>query len=79
MGYTIAVIKRKYAKKILECKDVNAYDKGVLQNPLDEIYAVLTEAFPPLNGPEAVSDDVADECVEYSFLPNAIYIGYVGS
>lgn len=87
MGHTIAVIRRKCAKKILECRDVNAvipvdmctYDKGVLQNPLDEIYAVLSEAFPPLNGPEAPSDNVADECVEYSFLPNAIYIGYVGS
>lgn len=87
MGHTIAVIRRKCAKKILECRDVNAvipvdmctYDKGVLQNPLDEIYAVLSEAFLPLNGPEAPSDDVADECVEYSFLPNAIYIGYVGS
>ena len=87
MGYTIAVITRKYAKKILECKDANAvipvdkctYDKGVLQNPLDEIYAVLSETFPPLNGPEAVSYDRADECVEYNFLHNAIYIGYVGS
>ena len=87
MGYTIAVIRRKDVKKMLECKDANAvipvdectYDKGVLQNPLDEIYAVLSEAFLPLNGPEAPSDDVADECVEYSFLPNAIYIGYVGS
>ena len=87
MGHMIAVIRRKDAKKILKCKDANAvipvdectYDKGVLQNPLDEIYAVLSEAFPPLNGPEAPSDDVADECVEYSFLPNAIYIGYVGS
>ena len=87
MGYTIAVIRRKDSKKILERKDANAvipvdkctYDKGVLQNPLDEIYAVLSETFPPLNGPETVSDDRADECVEYSFLPNAIYIGYVGS
>ena len=87
MGYTLAVIRRKDSKKILECKEANAvipldkctYDKSVLQNPLDEIYAVLSEAFPPLNGPEAPSDDVADECVEYSFLPNAIYIGYVGS
>lgn len=74
MGYTIAVITRKYAKKILECKDANAvipvdkctYDKGVLQNPLDEIYAVLSETFPPLNGPEASSYDIADECVEYN-------------
>ena len=87
MGYTIAVIRRKDSKKILERKDANAvipvdkctYDKGVLQNPLDEIYAVLSEKFPPLNGPEAPSDNVADECVEYNFLPNAIYIGYVGS
>ena len=87
MGYTIAVIRRKEVKKMLECKDANAvipvdectYDKDVLRNPLDEIYAVLSEAFPPLNGPEAPSDDVADECVEYSFLPNAIYIGYAGS
>ena len=87
MGYTIAVIRRKDSKKILERKDANAvipvdkctYDKGVLQNPLDEIYAVLSVTFPPLNGPETVSDDRADECVEYSFLPNAIYIGYVGS
>ena len=87
MGYTIAVIRRKDSKKVLECKDANAvipvdkctYDKCVLQNPLDEIYAVLSETFPPLNGPEAPSDNVADECVEYSFLPNAIYIGYVGS
>ena len=87
MGYTIAVIRRKDSKNILERKDANAvipvdkctYDKGVLQNPLDEIYAVLSETFPPLNGPETVSDDRADECVEYSFLPNAIYIGYVGS
>lgn len=87
MGYTIAVIRRKYVKKILECKDADAvipvdkctYDKGVLQNPLDKIYAALSEAFPPLNGPETVSDDIADECVEYNFLPNAIYIGYVGS
>ena len=38
MGYTIVVIRRKDAKKILECKDANAvipvdectYDKGVL-------------------------------------------------
>lgn len=59
--------------------DKCTYDKDVLQNPLDEIYAVLSETFPPLNGPEAPSDDVADECVEYSFHPNAIYIGYVGS
>ena len=87
MGYTIAVIRRKDSKKILERKDANAvipvdkctYDKCVLQNPLDKIYAVLSETFPPLNGPETVSDDRADECVEYSFLPNAIYIGYVGS
>ena len=87
MGYTIAVIRRKDSKKILERKDANAvipldkctYDRSVLQNPLDEIYAVLSVTFPPLNGPEAASDDVADECVEYGFLPNAIYIGYVGS
>ncbi len=86
MGYTIAVIRRKDVKKILKCKDANAvipvdkctYDKGVLLNPLDEIYAVLSETFPPLNGPEASSYDVADECVEYGFLPTAIYIGYVG-
>ena len=86
MGYTITVIRRKDSKKVLECKDANAVipvdkctcDKCVLQNPLDEIYAVLSEKFPPLNGPEAPSDDVADECVEYSFHPNAIYIGYVG-
>ena len=87
MGYTIAVIRRKDAKKILKCKDANAvipvdkctYDKTVLEKPLDKIYAVLREKFPPLNGPEAASDDMADECVEYSFLHNAIYIGYVGS
>ena len=83
MGYTIAVIRRKDSKKILERKDANAVipvdDKCVLQNPLDKIYAVLSETFPPLNGPETVSDDRADECVEYNFLPNAIYIGYVGS
>ena len=87
MGYTIAVIRKEDSKKILECKDANAvipvdkctYDKDVLQNPLDEIYAVLSETFPPLNRPEAPSDDVADECVEYSFHPNSIYIGYVGS
>ena len=87
MGYTIAVIRRKEVKKMLECKDANAvipvdkctYDKTVLEKPLDKIYAVLREKFPPLNGPEAASDDMADECVEYSFLHNAIYIGYVGS
>ena len=87
MGYAIAVIRGKDSKKILESKDANAvipvdectYDKDVLQNPLDKIYAVLSETFPPLNGPETVSDDRADECVEYNFLPNAIYIGYVGS
>ena len=87
MGYTIAVIRRKDAKKILKCKDANAvipvdkctYDKTVLEKPLDKIYAVLREKFPLLNGPEAASDDMADECVEYSFLHNAIYIGYVGS
>ena len=87
MGYTIAVIRRKTVKKILACKDANevipiedsAYDRTVMEKPLDEIYAVLRETFPPLNGPEAVSDDREDECVEYSFLPNAIYIGYVGS
>lgn len=37
MGYTIAIIKRKDAKRILE-------------RPLDKIYAVLSETFPPLNG-----------------------------
>ena len=87
MGYTIAVIRRECAKEILACKDANAvipvdkctYDKTVLEKPLDKIYAVLSEKFPPLNGPEAASDDMADECVEYSFLHNAIYIGYVGS
>ena len=87
MGYTIAIIKRKDAKRILACRDANAvipveectYDKTVLGSPLDKIYAVLSETFPPLNGPEVVSDDRVDECVDYSFLPNAIYVGYVGS
>lgn len=86
-GYTIAVIRRKYARKILACRDAHSvipvdectYDKNVLEKPLDGIYAVLSEALPPLNGPEAASDDRADECVEYSFLPNAIFIGYAGS
>ena len=72
MGYTIAVIRREDSKKILECKDANAvilvdkctYDKDVLQNPLDEIYAVLSVTFPPLNGPETVSEDRADECYD---------------
>ena len=87
MGYTIAIIKRKDAKRILACRDANAvipveectYDKTVLERPLDKIYAVLSETFPPLNGPEVVSDERAEECVDYSFLPNAIYVGYVGS
>lgn len=86
MGYTIAVIGRKCVRKIQACKDVNAvipidectYDNTVLEKPLDKIYAVLNEIFPPLNGPDAPSDGLVDKCVEYAFLPNAIYIGYTG-
>lgn len=87
MGYTIAVVRRKSVKRILECRDADmvipidrsTYDSTVVEKPLDKVYDVLSEVFPPLNGPDAVSVDRADECVEYSFLPNAIFIGYVGS
>ena len=74
MGYTIAIIRREDAKKILASKDVNAvipidectYEKAVLEKPLDKIYAGLSAVYPPLNGPEALPDEMVDECVVYN-------------
>ena len=84
MSSTIAIFKEKYIEDIFMQRDINAifnfdectYDKSQLEKPLDNIYSELVKSFPPMNGEDMATDEKIDDCVEYGFLPNAIYIGY---
>ena len=55
-------------------------DAGVVSPKLKSLYDEMSATYPPINGPDAVDADFDNsKLTEYSFGPEAIYMGFAWS
>ena len=85
MVFDAASAPRDRAEFLIWYNDITSWktvcEKDGLSPNLRRFYDLFIQKYPPMNGPDAVSDDKLDDLnvTEYSITPNAIYLSFAWS